>query len=220
MMQKVNGPIDRGTQTQQEPQPWNLTQRDSFLCPITRAVMKYPVVAADGFTYEEAAIRAWLARRQVSPMTQMPMAHTRLLPNRTLLAMIKNDSEYAEPSADTVGGGLPDSVYTPAASRSPIANPPPRVPEDGLQTPSQPVNQQRGIVPGVEHYVRQRSYAVVRRVTMTEEAEEFLQGIDKSISGNVAARFNTSVASKPGQSPSALDCFKCVLSYLYFHACS
>ncbi|XP_052123852.1 uncharacterized WD repeat-containing protein alr3466-like [Frankliniella occidentalis] len=41
-----------------------------FLCPITREVMRDPVVCADGFTYERAAIEEWfLSGKLTSPMT-------------------------------------------------------------------------------------------------------------------------------------------------------
>ncbi len=76
-------------------------------------------------------------RRQVSPMTQMPMAHTRLVANRTLLAMIKNDSEYAELPSDAVSDDLPDSVYALAAPRSAHVNPPPLALVSGLDVPAQ-----------------------------------------------------------------------------------
>jgi E3 ubiquitin-protein ligase RGLG len=48
-----------------------------------------PVIASDGFTYERAAIEAWLARRATSPMTNLPMSDPWcFVPNRTLRARI------------------------------------------------------------------------------------------------------------------------------------
>ena len=43
--------------------------------------MTDPVVAADGHTYERAAIEAWLKSHQTSPMTREPLAHKNLVPN-------------------------------------------------------------------------------------------------------------------------------------------
>mmetsp|Transcript_7843 Transcript_7843/g.23141 ORF Transcript_7843/g.23141 Transcript_7843/m.23141 type:complete len:201 (+) Transcript_7843:2299-2901(+) len=62
---------------------------DSYTCPITQEVCESPVVAADGFTYEEAAIRAWLDTHDTSPLTNECMDHKRLVPNHTLKAAIR-----------------------------------------------------------------------------------------------------------------------------------
>lgn len=41
-----------------------------------------PVIAADGFTYERSAIENWIARKGTSPMTNEPLPHLGLTPNR------------------------------------------------------------------------------------------------------------------------------------------
>jgi U-box domain len=54
--------------------------------------MKDPVVAADGFTYEKAAIRSWLKNHSTSPMTNMRLRHKELVPNllaRTAIQTLK-----------------------------------------------------------------------------------------------------------------------------------
>ena len=59
--------------------------------------MREPVVAADGFTYERLAIEAWLQHQRAaglpptSPMTNLVLEHTHLLPNRALLDFIRSD---------------------------------------------------------------------------------------------------------------------------------
>eukprot|EP00887_Chlorella_sp_A99_P002394 scaffold10.g2394.t1 len=58
-----------------------------LVCPITQEPMRDPVVAADGHTYERAAIEAWIARQPTSPMTAQPLEHLQLTPNRALRAM-------------------------------------------------------------------------------------------------------------------------------------
>lgn len=56
-------------------------------CPITFALMQDPVLAADGHTYERAAIEAWISRQQgegqapCSPLTNLPLPSTELRPN-------------------------------------------------------------------------------------------------------------------------------------------
>ncbi|KFQ37814.1 WD repeat, SAM and U-box domain-containing protein 1, partial [Mesitornis unicolor] len=58
---------------------------DEFLCPITRELMKDPVIAADGYSYEKDAIGNWLSKkRRSSPMTNLPLPSLVLTPNRTL----------------------------------------------------------------------------------------------------------------------------------------
>ncbi|XP_030643169.1 WD repeat, SAM and U-box domain-containing protein 1 [Chanos chanos] len=58
---------------------------DEFVCPITREVMKDPVMAADGYSYEREAIESWLkTKNPCSPMTNLPLQTTLLTPNRTL----------------------------------------------------------------------------------------------------------------------------------------
>ncbi|NXP02484.1 WSDU1 protein, partial [Thinocorus orbignyianus] len=58
---------------------------DEFLCPITRELMKDPVIAADGYSYEKDAIEKWINnKRRSSPMTNLPLPTPVLTPNRTL----------------------------------------------------------------------------------------------------------------------------------------
>ncbi|KAF6726691.1 WD repeat, SAM and U-box domain-containing protein 1 [Oryzias melastigma] len=58
---------------------------DHFLCPITRELMKDPVIAADGFSYERESIESWIqGKNKTSPMTNLPLQTTLLTPNRSL----------------------------------------------------------------------------------------------------------------------------------------
>ncbi|NXX96077.1 WSDU1 protein, partial [Centropus bengalensis] len=58
---------------------------DEFLCPITRELMRDPVIAADGYSYEREAMENWLSnKRRSSPMTNLPLPSPLLTPNRTL----------------------------------------------------------------------------------------------------------------------------------------
>uniref|UniRef100_A0A8C3K4Q2 WD repeat, SAM and U-box domain-containing protein 1 n=1 Tax=Calidris pygmaea TaxID=425635 RepID=A0A8C3K4Q2_9CHAR len=63
----------------------SVTAPDEFLCPITRELMKDPVIAADGYSYEKDAIEKWISnKRRSSPMTNLPLPTLVLTPNRTL----------------------------------------------------------------------------------------------------------------------------------------
>ncbi|XP_072300450.1 WD repeat, SAM and U-box domain-containing protein 1-like [Eucyclogobius newberryi] len=58
---------------------------DEFLCPITRELMREPVIAADGFSYERESIESWIrGKTRTSPMTNLPLQTTLLTPNRSL----------------------------------------------------------------------------------------------------------------------------------------
>lgn len=58
---------------------------DEFLCPITRELMREPVIAADGYSYEREAIESWINNKnRSSPMTNLPLVTTLLTPNHTL----------------------------------------------------------------------------------------------------------------------------------------
>ena len=89
----------------------------SYVCPLSHVLMRDPVQAADGYTYERAIIEEWIRRKQAegstarSPSTNEPLANTRLMPNHTLksaicqavdveLARMKRAREEAEGEGD------------------------------------------------------------------------------------------------------------------------
>lgn len=51
--------------------------------------MDDPYIAADGFTYEYIAIKAWLSKHNVSPMTKLKLQYSVLTPNHTLRSAIQ-----------------------------------------------------------------------------------------------------------------------------------
>lgn len=53
-----------------------------------QAVMKHPVLAADGFTYERAAIKKWLKTSKNSPVTNAPLDSCILRPNLHVAELI------------------------------------------------------------------------------------------------------------------------------------
>jgi len=67
----------------------------SFRCPITMEPFRIPVQAADGFTYDEAAISQWVAQRLshgqpiTSPTTNKPMQPGPFLINFSLMAAMR-----------------------------------------------------------------------------------------------------------------------------------
>ncbi|OIW18729.1 hypothetical protein TanjilG_13481 [Lupinus angustifolius] len=60
-----------------------------YYCPILQEIMDDPHIAADGFTYEYRAIKAWLSKHNVSPVTKRKLQHSMLTPNQTLRSAIQ-----------------------------------------------------------------------------------------------------------------------------------
>ena len=61
-----------------------------FKCAITRDILKDPVCAPDGYTYERGDIEKWLSRQHNSPFTREPMSTKQLNPNRQLKEAIED----------------------------------------------------------------------------------------------------------------------------------
>ena len=49
------------------------TETEDLICPITLQIFRDPVVAADGRTYERAAIVQWIAEHGTSPFIRQPL---------------------------------------------------------------------------------------------------------------------------------------------------
>ncbi|XP_058105987.1 U-box domain-containing protein 34-like [Magnolia sinica] len=66
----------------------NINAPSHYFCPILQEVMVDPYIAGDGFTYEYRAIKAWLERHNISPITKLRLLHNRLTPNHSLRSAI------------------------------------------------------------------------------------------------------------------------------------
>jgi hypothetical protein len=79
----------------------DLDAPDGGTCPLTLETMRDPVVAADGNTYERAAIAAVLAGDDPrSPLTRAPLAHGVLVPNNELRRRVRAHEEAAMAAYD------------------------------------------------------------------------------------------------------------------------
>jgi hypothetical protein len=65
-------------------------------------VMRDPVVAADGHTYERAAIQRWFKGHNTSPVTNVPVPHKHLNPNIALRAIIRAHLEHTERGTECI----------------------------------------------------------------------------------------------------------------------
>ncbi|XP_057962558.1 U-box domain-containing protein 9-like [Malania oleifera] len=67
----------------------NLTVPDEFRCPISKELMRDPVVLASGETYDKPFIQKWLNEgNRTCPQTQQVLSHTILTPNLLVREMI------------------------------------------------------------------------------------------------------------------------------------
>lgn len=88
----------------------------AHVCPITKVTMRDPVMAADGHSYERAAIERWFAQGGLlSPMTGAALAHRELTPNHNLRQAI-----HAAP-APAQAGQRRRAPRTRASRASPVA---------------------------------------------------------------------------------------------------
>lgn len=74
-----------------------------FRCPITLSVMRDPVIAADGHSYEREALEAWLRSHRTSPLTGARLEHMHVTPNHRLRSLIESARE------GTAQAHVPDS---------------------------------------------------------------------------------------------------------------
>eukprot|EP00262_Sarcandra_glabra_P020535 TRINITY_DN821_c0_g2_i1.p1 TRINITY_DN821_c0_g2~~TRINITY_DN821_c0_g2_i1.p1 ORF type:complete len:221 (-),score=20.70 TRINITY_DN821_c0_g2_i1:375-962(-) len=81
----------------------NIYAPSHYYCPILQEVMSDPYIAADGYTYEYRAIKAWLGRQRLSPLTKLPFSHTSIIPNYTLRSAIQNWKRHATSSNNCEG---------------------------------------------------------------------------------------------------------------------
>lgn len=73
---------------------------DEFKCPISRALMRDPVIISDGHTYERQYIETHLINRTVSPITNEELLINFVIPNwnmrKAIMNFIDNSAESNE----------------------------------------------------------------------------------------------------------------------------
>ena len=71
-----------------------LAIHEIYVCPITCETMKDPVIAVDGHTYERQAIQQWFSNgKSTSPVTNLPLRDTTLIPNIALRQTIESSAK-------------------------------------------------------------------------------------------------------------------------------
>lgn len=61
---------------------------EQFLCPITRCLMRNPVISPLGHTFERQAIRTWISSNHSDPISRTRLDPGQLAPNRAIAELI------------------------------------------------------------------------------------------------------------------------------------
>lgn len=61
-----------------------------YLCPISRELMRDPVIVSDGHTYDRSQIVRWFYSNNTSPLTGLVLPNKDLIPNYSLKSLIEN----------------------------------------------------------------------------------------------------------------------------------
>ncbi|XP_073051054.1 U-box domain-containing protein 4-like [Primulina eburnea] len=86
-----------------------------LFCPLSLEIMTDPVIVASGQTYERAFIRKWIdLGLTVCPKTRHTLAHTNLIPNYTVKALIAN---WCESNNVKLPNPMLSFNFNPSASR-------------------------------------------------------------------------------------------------------
>ena len=75
---------------------------ESFLCPISWALFKDPVVCQDGVTYERQYIDQWLQNSKTSPITREEISDTTQYRNIALKSAMDEFKEFTRDKKDTL----------------------------------------------------------------------------------------------------------------------
>lgn len=84
-----------------------------YLCPISLSIMKDPVIAMDGHSYERASIEQWFQSHNTSPVTNLPIQSTTVIDNISLRSAI---SDYLQ-----APDGNPEPEDVPVQARRQVA---------------------------------------------------------------------------------------------------
>ncbi|XP_065873306.1 U-box domain-containing protein 4-like [Euphorbia lathyris] len=91
MISLVTRMHDRLVMLKQSQTPSPVPIPPDFCCPLSLELMTDPVIVSSGQTYEKAFIKNWIdLGLTVCPKTRQTLAHTNLIPNYTVKALIAN----------------------------------------------------------------------------------------------------------------------------------
>ena len=101
------GPLPALSQGSRGSKSFTSQAENDLICPITLRLMRDPVCAADGFSYERSALEKHLKTKKTSPKTNKRMA-AQFYDNRTLKAVIETFKGEPDPEPDPEPHPEPD----------------------------------------------------------------------------------------------------------------
>ena len=75
---------------------------NEFKCPISRNIMKNPVILSDGHSYDRIYIEEYIKDKPISPITNKPLIFPYLIPNWNLRKLITSYVLYNENSESII----------------------------------------------------------------------------------------------------------------------
>lgn len=63
---------------------------------LLQELLREPVIAADGYTYERHAFQQWLKQHSESPVTGRPLQIIAMLPNFAIMAVVESNSLFSD----------------------------------------------------------------------------------------------------------------------------
>ena len=64
---------------------------DAYYCPITFDLIHFPVIDAEGYTFEKVAIEAWIQKNGKSPITRTSLSKEDLYDNHAITALLEGE---------------------------------------------------------------------------------------------------------------------------------
>ena len=112
-------------------------------CPITGFPMVEPVVAADGHTYERAAIARWLKTSDKSPMTGSILLHKELVPNYGLMSSVQEAAARERQAAAAAARSKKPSPVKPPPTNAKKPPPPSSEEKEESEPPVETANESK-----------------------------------------------------------------------------
>lgn len=144
-----------------------------FICPITQEIMRNPVIAEDGHTYEKDAIENWLEKSPTSPMTRQQISSEKLIPNLALKQLIdqwKDEQRRSKGKAKVAN----DEAQSPPVSSAagPTGSPCQKADDEEDENENWRLVDEEELQAALERSVAEPGLAVARRQQQAAKAKE------------------------------------------------
>ena len=112
LVSSINSLLKRSEEQKRTKQSDPVPIPAEFLCPISKEIMKDPVLAFDGQNYERTLIENYLKQHNKSPVTGDVAEHSFVIPNKVLKkridAFLNGNNQFVQKEKDSSVKGLLD----------------------------------------------------------------------------------------------------------------